>query len=335
MPDCSDADPEHQPPAAGESPSTVHADGSASPEIPALGLPVAAVARRLGVAPATLRTWARRYGLGPGTHAAGSHRRYGPDDVARLDAMCRLTREGMAPGDAAKAALSLPVPAPPDPDHRRRGGPGGRVLALPGAGSVARGLGRAAMALDSASVTRTVREQLAQHGVVPTWDHVLRPVLASAGARWARTGEGIEVEHLLSDCITAAFREVAERTPAARAGRSALLASAPEEQHALPLHAVAAGLSERGIASIVLGPAMPAGALLAAVRRTGAPVLFLWSHFSATAEPATRGALPAIHPPTAVVLGGPGWPRQELPARVSVADDLTEALDLVALAAAG
>ena len=34
-------------------------------------LTVAAVARRLGVAPATLRTWDRRYGLGPTEHSTG------------------------------------------------------------------------------------------------------------------------------------------------------------------------------------------------------------------------------------------------------------------------
>ncbi|MDQ6650091.1 MAG: MerR family transcriptional regulator, partial [Actinomycetota bacterium] len=45
---------------------------------------VSAVAHRLGVAPATLRTWARRYGLGPSLHEAGSHRRYSAQDVARL-----------------------------------------------------------------------------------------------------------------------------------------------------------------------------------------------------------------------------------------------------------
>ena len=47
-------------------------------------LSVAAVARRLGVAPATLRTWDRRYGLGPSDHTVGRHRKYGPRDVARL-----------------------------------------------------------------------------------------------------------------------------------------------------------------------------------------------------------------------------------------------------------
>ena len=33
-------------------------------------LSVAAVARMLGIAPATLRTWDRRYGIGPSAHAA-------------------------------------------------------------------------------------------------------------------------------------------------------------------------------------------------------------------------------------------------------------------------
>lgn len=72
-------------------------------EAPALA--VAAVAKRLGVAPATLRTWDRRYGLGPSEHTAGSHRRYTADDVARLVIMRRLTLEGVAPVDAARAAL--------------------------------------------------------------------------------------------------------------------------------------------------------------------------------------------------------------------------------------
>ncbi|WP_139123043.1 MerR family transcriptional regulator [Cellulosimicrobium cellulans] len=69
------------------------------------GLAVAVVARRLGVAPATLRTWDRRYGLGPSEHRAGSHRRYTDDDVARLVIMRRLTLDGVAPSDAARAAL--------------------------------------------------------------------------------------------------------------------------------------------------------------------------------------------------------------------------------------
>jgi DNA-binding transcriptional MerR regulator/methanogenic corrinoid protein MtbC1 len=75
-------------------------------EPPTPTLTVAAVARRLGVAPATLRTWDRRYGLGPSSHIAGSHRRYTPADVACLVVMRRLTLDGVPPADAAQIARS-------------------------------------------------------------------------------------------------------------------------------------------------------------------------------------------------------------------------------------
>ncbi len=72
-------------------------------------LTVSAVARRMGVAPPTLRTWDRRYGLGPSGHTAGAHRRYTSGDVARLLVMRRLTLEGVSPADAAKIAKATLV----------------------------------------------------------------------------------------------------------------------------------------------------------------------------------------------------------------------------------
>jgi len=76
---------------------------------PRMTLTVAAVARRLGVAPATLRTWDRRYGLGPSEHTAGAHRRYSATDLARLVVMRRLTLEGVAPAEAAAIASTTAV----------------------------------------------------------------------------------------------------------------------------------------------------------------------------------------------------------------------------------
>src|SRR5205823_10629094 len=61
------------------------------------GLTVAATARRLGVAPGTLRTWDRRYGIGPSDHAPGRHRRYSTADVARLELMQRALVRGVSP----------------------------------------------------------------------------------------------------------------------------------------------------------------------------------------------------------------------------------------------
>ncbi|MCR6690741.1 MerR family transcriptional regulator [Cellulomonas sp.] len=90
-------------------------DGAAAPGgAPVSGpLTVAAVAARLGVAPATLRTWDRRYGLGPSDRTAGSHRRYSAPDVERLLVMRRLTLDGVAPGDAARLARDTPLEAAP------------------------------------------------------------------------------------------------------------------------------------------------------------------------------------------------------------------------------
>ncbi len=331
------------------------ADGSGPVRLgPDAPLTVAAVARRLGVAPATLRTWDRRYGLGPSEHAAGAHRRYGPLDVARLQDMRRLTLEGVPPAVAAQLALQMvvgvdpgwdPANAPlPDRDgHLADAGAapwraaGGRVLPLPGAEAAVGGLGRAAMSLDSTAITTAVQAELAQRGVVQAWEEVLRPVLAAAGNRWEATGEGVEIEHLLSDCVTAALRAAASRDVRGRrrptgpqgTGRPVLLACAPDDLHSLPLHALAAALAERGIASRMLGAALPADALEAAVRRTGPALLFLWSQLTATADPAVLLRLPITRPPTALVAGGPGWSGVDLPDRVTLAKDLKHAVALV------
>src|SRR6187200_854819 len=78
------------------------------------GLHVAAAARRIGVAPSTLRTWDRRYGIGPTDHTPGRHRRYSPDDLARLDLMRRALLQGATPADAATHALAALPPLRPD-----------------------------------------------------------------------------------------------------------------------------------------------------------------------------------------------------------------------------
>ncbi len=184
------------------------------------------------------------------------------------------------------------------------------------------------MALDAGAVTGTLRAEVDAHGVLHTWEHVLRPVLVAVGNRWAATGQGVEVEHLLSDCVTTVLREVAGRATEAPGRRPVLLACAPDEQHALPLHALAAALGERGVAARSLGPAMPASAIEAAVQRTGPALLFLWSQLPGTADSAVLEALPVTRPPTAVVVGGPGWRPERLPERVTLARGLADAVEL-------
>ena len=61
------------------------------------GLTVAAVARRLGVAPATLRTWDRRYGVGPSAHSFdGSTRSWNHRDLAAWQARLAAAQASVA-----------------------------------------------------------------------------------------------------------------------------------------------------------------------------------------------------------------------------------------------
>ncbi len=306
-------------------------------------LTVGAAAARLGVAPETLRSWGRRYGLVPGTRTAGGHRRYGPDDLDRLVRMQRLVAGGTAPAAAARqvteepAGDELPAAAhPPGPPRPRRGGPGGSILAMPGASPEARGLARAAARLDADAVHAILGDLLAQRGTIATWDDVLRPVLVAAGQRWAETGTGVDTEHLLSEATTEALRAHRACQLRPEPGRGVLLTSPPGDWHVLPLHVLAAALAERRVAGQVMGQ-LPAAALVSTVRRTGACAVFVWSQRphgpDAPAPELPLDALPRTRPPLRLVVGGPGWGGAGLPAEVHRSTDLTDAVARLCAAA--
>ncbi|MHA6624571.1 MerR family transcriptional regulator [Pseudonocardia sichuanensis] len=309
------------------------------PDVP--GLSVAAVARRLGVAPGTLRTWDRRYGIGPSGHAPGRHRRYSPVDVTRLELMQRALVRGVSPGEAARYALTAPLPAggtvapgpaadpaPPLPAGDGQARVGGRVLRLPGAGRRARGLGRAALALDGPAVAGVLRESLAEDGVETTWDDVVRPVLAAVGERWNHTGTGVEIEHLVSECVRDLFGAGSGRAAPAASGaaRPVLLAAMPGEQHTLPLLALACALDARGVAQRYLGADLPADALAAAARRTAPAAVVLWAQLGETADGDVLRALPRTRPRFRTFVAGPGWVDADVPRPIVRLASLTAAL---------
>ncbi|MEU8296053.1 MerR family transcriptional regulator [Micromonospora sp. NPDC048909] len=295
-------------------------------------LSAGAVARRLGVAVTTLRTWHQRYGLGPSQHEAGQHRRYTATDLARLEIMRRLTADGVSPAEAARWARQAPDPVRaedlgrPRPAGVRDGGP---TIPVGRAGPAARGLARAAMRLDSAAIGEAAARALAADGVVATWERLLRPVLAGIGERHAATGGLIEVEHLMSRCVSEAFA-AASRTATPGGPARILLSCADEEQHTLPLEALAAALAEAGVGYRMLGARVPVPALLEAVNRTGPAAVVLWSHSRATADPAQLDALLAApRRPLLVLAAGPGWSTETLPAGVVHPTQLAEAVALV------
>jgi len=329
-------------------------------------LPVGAVARLLGVAAPTLRTWDRRYGLAPSERSNGRHRRYTPVDVARLAHMRQLTLRGVAPAEAAAAALATPAdrfagaalgpvalgpaalgpaalgpaalgpaaPEPPPAAERSARVDRPPAFQLGRVSAQARGLARSVLEMDGPTITEIVADSVERQGVVTTWDDTVAPVLVAVGRRWQRSGGGIEMEHLLSEAVLGVLATRA----AAMAGRSTntrplLLAATADEMHVLAMHALAAALAERRIDARLLGARVPGPALSAAVRRLTPSAVFLWSHGPATAKVDTSRLLTA-EPPPALVLGGPGWDPAALPPGALLATNLARAVDLLATLAA-
>lgn len=276
-----------------------------------------AAARLLGVAPTTLRSWDRRYGIGPRERSPGGHRRYSPADIARLRALCHLVGEGVPSAEAARRVLSTdpaaPVPGPrapaPDPVPRP-------TDAVPTRGRehtpTLRGVARAAMRMDSDLVEHLLQTAVERYGTVAAWEDLAMPLLYGMGRRWEDTRRYVEVEHLLSWSVSSVLRRVPP--PPARPGprvRPVVLACVPHEMHSLPVEALAASLREAGLAHRVLGPCTPTDATVRTVARIGPRAVVLWCHTGGEHDTetlvATARATVSAPERTALYTAGPGW----------------------------
>ncbi|MFI5717591.1 MerR family transcriptional regulator [Nocardia sp. NPDC051750] len=288
-------------------------EGDVPGEDSVAGFTVSAVARTLGIPVATLRSWNQRYDLGPSGHNPGRHRYYTSSDVAMLGRMVDLVGAGVSPVNAAKAVRGAAVAAS-DP-----------VL-----GDVEPVLAAADL-LDAAELLALFTTHFAHFGVVRTWNRLCRPAFADIVDRQAHETELVDVEHVMSWAITAGLHRTAPPLRAAAGLVPILLACTAGEDHVLPLEMLRAALAEAGIPAVLLGAAVPADALAAAIaRQPRRPVVVLWSQTRHTASPVPIPAGSRL--PAKVLLAGPGWirPAAEVYPGAQRIDSLEDALgDLV------
>lgn len=283
-------------------------------------LTVAAVARRLGVAPATLRTWDRRYGLGPSDHSSGEHRRYNSIDLARLTLMRKLVISGVSPAEAARRALDFDGVSSP---HLISDTLSKEVTIRE---ELVKAVMRAARAYDKSFVEDLLRSEMQMRGVTNTWNEVIVPVLVLIGQDWADSGTGIETEHMVSEIIKRLLQEWNSNIVDPINPRPVLLACIGEEMHSLALYALAAALSERKIQTQFLGARTPVAAISAVVKRSAPPAIFLWAQLNKNGDVAVLDQLPSVRPAPRIVIGGPGW-GDEIPKPATHVEDLVEACE--------
>jgi hypothetical protein len=230
--------------------------------------------------------------------------------------MRRLITTGVAPSDAAQRAKA----------HQGEFSIPELVSEIVVAEELVAALCRAAESLDRDFVLQALRQELMKNGVINCWQNVIVPVLINIGDSWAKTGEGIEIEHMMSELIKTVLREAVPEEFDAVNARPVLLACVGEELHSLALHALAAALAERDIASNFLGARTPVSALCGVMNKSAPPALFLWAQLAENGDPRFFEELPSVRPAPKIILGGPGWNPKQC-SEVTVAADLQHACE--------
>ena len=185
-------------------------------------------------------------------------------------------------------------------------------------------LHKAAQALDKKFIETALRKELAEHGVEKSWSEIIVPLLFLIGNQWETSGEGIEIEHLLSEVLKRILQEHTQEVEKPFNAHPVLLASVGEELHSLALHALAAALTERKIETYLLGSRTPLEALSAMISRSAPPAVFLWAQLPQNADSKFFTEIPAIRPIPRIVLGGPGWMSSDCTG-VAYAQDISQA----------
>ena len=216
------------------------------------GLNIAALSRRTGVNPDTLRKWEQRYRILQPMRTAGGQRRYSERDVARVEWLCERMREGYRIGEAATLLGTVDVtPARSTRDHLRA-----TLRAVESGGEV--GL--------------LVDQAFALYGVDETLDGILAPLLREVGARWRRGEVTIAEEHAVSEAVRSRLGHLLADAGGGVRG-TVVLACAPGEHHELGLMMLAIALRRDGWKVTYLGADTPFEAAVALARKQRARLL--------------------------------------------------------------
>jgi DNA-binding transcriptional MerR regulator len=265
--------------------------------------PIRAVSQLTGIGIDTLRAWERRYAaVTPVRDQRG--RMYTDSDVTHLRLLHRVVSAGHAVGRVARLSDDQLEQLVGRDSERAETAIATRAAAVDPAR-----LNAALFAFDSAALEQELWRIAA---AVPPLDlvrDVLLPTLARVGDRWNDEPGGIAHEHLISATLRnllGSFLRLYGR--GARSPRL-LFATPSGERHEIGVLAAAMLAASHGLAVTYLGPELPAPALMAAVKASGAHVLVLGLTLPGTLQPRDRDLKRIVRdlpPDVALWAGGDG-----------------------------
>jgi DNA-binding transcriptional MerR regulator len=191
------------------------------------GLNIAALARRTGVAPDTLRKWEQRYGILRPERTTGGQRRYTERDVARVEWLRARLAEGYRIGEASLLLGAGEAPAARTPQEHV-----GAIL-------------DAVERIELSEVGQRIDQAFALLPLETVLPEVVETVLHEVGARWESGTFSVAQEHVASASLRARLGHLLGDAGGGVRG-TAVLACAPEERHELGLMTLAIALRNDG-----------------------------------------------------------------------------------------
>jgi len=245
--------------------------------------PMGAVTRRTGIGEHTLRAWERRFGFPCPERLPSGHRRYPADQVRRLILINQALRCGYRAGDVVplsrerlEAVLAECVQV-------------GAAVEPPTAEWL-RGVLESARQFDRNGLTAQLQQAALALGLGRFLRERVEPLLAELGAAWARAELEIRHEHFASHVIEDVLRSLRAPLEPGTHGRPVVLASLPEEPHALGLQVAALAVVAAGRNVHMLGSESPPDEIVqTALEVDAAAVGLSMSEYSVSDE--TAGAV--------------------------------------------
>lgn len=265
---------------------------------------VGAVSTRLQVAPSTLRTWERRYGVGPSHRTQGGHRRYTERDIERVELVRRLVSRGVSAQDAARVARSLGreelVSALTEESARD-----GHGL---DSDDIVDAVLAATVTSDGRRLHDLFGDLLSGSRFTDAWREVFSPVLTRMAQERALGSLEIEAERLATEVLLHEMRGVRSRGSRSSSPQ-VLLASAVRDEACLPMVALGAALVDAEVTAHTVGPETDARSVTALVDKMR-PQVLLWWEQPAGIEDALRQQIGRSDVDTFLVRAAPAWPHE-------------------------
>jgi DNA-binding transcriptional MerR regulator len=251
-----------------------------------------------------LRTWERRYGVGPSFRTQGGHRRYTERDIDRVELMRRLVARGVSAQDAARVARAL------DRDE----------LDLALTDELNRAPARLAPedlvdAVMAAVVTENMERLsqlfvglLRQGRLTEAWRDVLSPALVRMSVERSAGTLAAGPVAATNEVLMRELRSLValERLPDT-GHTSILFARNVPEIEAIPLLVLEAALVQAGVATHAVGPEVGSRSVASMATRLRPDVLVTWGHAH---DAHLRRAAEALDGSTFVVRASPAWPHE-------------------------